>query len=128
MLHERRAGDATQARYDIDDAVRETGLFDEFRKAKTRQRSLLCGLEDDGISGREGRRNFPGRVKDGAIPWNDRADDAEWFATRIAERSGVRGVGLAEHFGRPAGVVPEDVDHRPRREKRRSVQHPHLEC
>ena len=75
------------------------------------ERSLLGGLQHDGVAAGERRAQFPRREQQREIPRDDQPDDADRLAQRVGEGR-LEGVdGLAVNLGRPARVVAQDVDH-----------------
>ena len=98
MVHERAAGRA-RAGDDVDDAVGQAGLGEDFREAQRGEAGGLGGLEDDGVAAREGRGDFPRGHEEGEVPRDDLPGDAE-RARRLA------GEGILQLVG-PAGVVEE---------------------
>ena len=100
---------------DVDDAFRNSSVEKNFAEAKSGERRLFGGFEDDAISSGERRREFPRGHEQRKIPRNDLADDAD----RLAQRERVKlaagrvghadGNGVAFDLGRPAGHVMEQV-------------------
>lgn len=60
-------GDLSDTRDDVDDTWGETSLLDQVGGNKSGQRSLLSGLENDSVSGSDGRANLPRPHEKGEI-------------------------------------------------------------
>ena len=103
---------------DVERARREPGLERELRQPQRGERRVLGGLEHDAAAGRERRADLPHRHQQRKVPRDDRADDADRLAARVAEE-----LVLAERrhrqldrraldLRRPAGAVAEEVHRR----------------
>src|SRR5947207_5167045 len=69
-----RAGD------DVDDSIRQFRLLKNLREMDRGDAGGFGGLEDAGITSREGLRQFPGRHEQRKIPGNDLSGDAKWLS------------------------------------------------
>ena len=75
MLDQRLAGRAV-AGDDVDHAGGQARFLANFREGQRRQRREFRGLQHDGVSGRQCRRNLPRQHQQRKIPRNDLPDDA----------------------------------------------------
>ena len=81
MIDQRLAGFAG-AGDDVDDAVGQFGLLENFGEMHRGDAGGLGGFEDAGISAGERGREFPRRHEQREIPRNDLAGDAERLRVR----------------------------------------------
>ena len=85
-------------------------VTDQGEEVENGRGRLLSGLEHHGVSGRDGRRQFPGGHQDREVPRDDLAHHTEWFVEVIGD-------GFVVDLGQRAflradrtGEVPEMVD------------------
>src|ERR1700730_13461936 len=82
---------------DVDHSIRQSRFLQNLREMHRGDAGGFRGLEDAGVSAREGRRKFPRRHQERKIPWNDLTGDTE--RARGAARKCV------SEFVRPSGVI-----------------------
>ena len=79
MLHKGRTRSPFPC-HNIQNARRQAGLVGEFGKQQGRERRELRRLQDNRISGGQGRRNFPRQHQQWKIPWDNLAHNANCLA------------------------------------------------
>ena len=62
-------------------------------------RGELCGLEDEGVAGGDGRSDLPCRLQQRVVPWGDERADAEGFVHDL------RGHGVGSGVDDATGIV-----------------------
>jgi hypothetical protein len=115
-------GVLAETRDDVDDSGRETSLLAESCSVKTRERGLFGRLQDDSVTGSNGRADLPRPHEDGEVPWDNLTADTNlnallvgcWriqirgtygFLLGVGECVGVHVENLALDLVGPAGVV-----------------------
>mmetsp|Transcript_34092 Transcript_34092/g.61455 ORF Transcript_34092/g.61455 Transcript_34092/m.61455 type:complete len:545 (-) Transcript_34092:51-1685(-) len=107
----KRATDGgAETSYDVDDTLGEADLGGELGDEERRERGLLGGLEDDGVTGGKGRTKLPGRHEEGEVPGDDGADHSQGLVEGVGHVRAVDGDGLAVDLVGPSGVVAEVVN------------------
>ncbi len=81
MLRDFRAGRSV-ALHDVDDACGQASLEAQLREQQRRQRREFGGLQHDGVTRRQRRRNFPRKHQEGEIPRDNLTDNAAGFIGR----------------------------------------------
>jgi len=79
MACQRIAYAGASAKYHVEDALRQRGLVDQLSEQITRERCIRARLDDDGITGDQGRCHFSGNTENGEIPGQDAGSYADWF-------------------------------------------------
>ena len=97
--------DTTETRDDVNNTRGETSLNNQLGGVKTRQRSLLGGLQNDGVAGGNGRTDLPSPHEDREVPGNNLATDTNGLVAGVGESLGVGVNGLAVDLVGPATVV-----------------------
>ena len=69
--------DLTETGNDVDDTRRETSLLDECAGNVGGEGGLLSSLQDDGVTGSDGRTNLPCPHEQGEVPGNDLTADTD---------------------------------------------------
>lgn len=100
-------GGATETGDDVDDTGGEAGLDDEVASIQTGERSLLGGLDDDGVTGSDSRTNLPGPHEEGEVPGDDLTADTDGLVAGVGESLGVGVDGLTGDLVGPATVVAQ---------------------
>ena len=85
MLDEVGAGGRAVTGDDVDRAGREADLRRELGEPQRGHRRLRVGLEHDRATGRERRRELPGRHQQRVVPGDDLAGDADRLLQRVGE-------------------------------------------
>ncbi len=96
------AGGWSVAAQDVDDARGETSLLDQLGDVKSRQGSLLAGLEDHDASSGKARSHLPSEHQQGEVPWDDLAANADGFVVSHGQEIAVDGDGFALDLIGPA--------------------------
>src|SRR6266702_321843 len=111
VLHERRADLSSVSGDDVDDTGRDSGLSERADEVKDRERRVLCGLDDAGVAGDEGREEFPGRNCHGEVPRTDHSDNTDRIAGTHGKFVGqFAGRGQAVHAAAFSGEEVSAVD------------------
>lgn len=100
-------GGATETGDDVDDTGREAGLDDQLGGVQTRQRGLLGGLDDNGVTGGNGRADLPGPHEQREVPGDDLTADTDGLVAGVGEGLGVGVNGLTGDLVGPATVVAQ---------------------
>lgn len=98
---------ATETGDNVDDTGREAGLDDELGGVQTGKRSLLGGLDDNGVTGSDGRANLPGPHEDGEVPGDDLTADTDGLVAGVGEGLVVGVDSLTGDLVGPATVVAQ---------------------
>ena len=77
---DQRIDDGLAAVHQIDDALGQAGLFQQFVDVAHGERNALAGLQDECVAGGDGVGQIPERDHAGKIEGHDRGDDAERLA------------------------------------------------
>ena len=112
VLDQALPADGARPGDDVEHALRQTGLERDPLELERRQRGQLGRLEDDGVAGRERRRDLPGGDHQREVPRHDQADDPERLAEGHVDAAGDRDRLAEQALGRP-GVVAEALDDHP---------------
>lgn len=100
-------GGATETGDDVDDTGREAGLDDQLGGVQTRQRGLLGGLDDNGVTGGDGRADLPGPHEQREVPGDDLTADTDGLVAGVGEGLRVLVNGLTGDLVGPATVVAQ---------------------
>ncbi len=103
VVRDSGAGRRPKAGKNVHHAFREAGFHNQLADAQRRQRSLLGGLQNNRVPGRQRGPELPGLHQQREIPRNDLPANADGLMPGIAEERAVDGDGLAHHLIRPAG-------------------------
>lgn len=95
----------TQARDDVDNTLGEASFLDQLTHVQTRERGLLSGLDDNGVTSGKRRGDLPRPHEDGEIPRNDLTADTNGLVAGVGEGLRVGVNSLAVNLVRPSGVV-----------------------
>ena len=107
MRSDGRTGSLTETGDDVDDTWGETGFLDEVRCDETAEWGLFCSLDDDGVTGGDGRGDLPREHEQGEVPWDDLSTDTDGLLLDVIEGIGC-GVGdAAFDLVGPASVVSQ---------------------
>ena len=85
MFDEGLTDAAAAAGDDVQHARRQTDFFGDLAERERGERRLTRRFQDDGVAGRQCRRNLPHRQQQRKVPRDDRRDDAERLAPRVDE-------------------------------------------
>lgn len=96
-----------EAGKDVDNTGRETGLLDKGGSIQTRQRGLFGGLQDDSVTGGQGRSDLPGPHKEREVPGNDLTANANRLMSGVVEGLWVCVDGLAVDLVCPSTIVSQ---------------------
>jgi len=107
MRGDGRAGGLAESGDDVDHTRREAGLLDKLGEDEGRERCLLSGLQDDGVTRGQSRANLPGEHQQREVPGDDLAADTDGLRTGVMEHVGVDVDGLALDLVSPAAVVAD---------------------
>src|SRR5579875_2228203 len=86
MSRERSARCLPEARYDVDNSIRNPGFLNEFTQFQGGERRLFCWFENDGATRRQSWSQFPGRHQEREVPGNDIPFDLGCPARHIPEQ------------------------------------------
>ena len=102
---EQRVDDSFAAVDQVDNALRQSGLLEQFEDVAHRERHALGGLEDEGVAARDRVRQKPERDHPGKVEGHDRGDDAERLANHhfVDAARDVFEVVALHHHGNAAG-------------------------
>lgn len=95
----------TQARDDVDNTLGEASFLDQLTHVQTRERGLLSGLDDNGVTSGKRRGDLPRPHEDGEVPRNDLTTDTNGFVAGVGEGLRVGVNSLAVNLVGPSGVV-----------------------
>lgn len=98
-------GDTAEAREDVNYTRGEASFLDELGGIETRQRGLFSGLEDNDVTGSDGRSNLPGPHQKREVPGNNLTTDTNGLVAGVGKRLRVGINGLAVNLIGPATVV-----------------------
>lgn len=92
---------------DVNDTGREASLNNQLGGVETRQRSLLSGLNDNGVTGGDGGTNLPGPHQDGEVPGDNLTANTDGLVAGVGESLGVGVDSLTVDLVGPATVVAQ---------------------
>lgn len=98
-------GDTAEAREDINHTSGEASFLDELGGIETRHGGLLSSLEDNDVTGSDGRSNLPGPHQKREVPGDDLTTDTNGLVAGVGKRLRVGVNGLAVNLIGPATVV-----------------------
>lgn len=107
MARDGGTSNTTEAGDNVDDTGGEASLNNELRGVQTRQRGLLSGLNDHGVTGSDSGSDLPGPHKNREVPGDDLTTDTNGLVAGIGEGLGVSVNGLASDLIGPATVVAQ---------------------
>ena len=99
MPDERIADFLAGSRQHIDDAIGDSGFPADFAEHDGCQWRDRCGLENDRVSGGDGRRDFPGRHQQREVPRDNLRANADRLAEGVVEQRPVQRDLLAPELG-----------------------------
>ena len=109
MLDQPPATHAARPCDHVQHALGEARLERDLLELERGQRRQLGRLQDDGVAGRQGRRDLPRRDDQREVPGDDQADYPEWLAEGHVDAAGDRDRLSEQPLGR-SGVVAEGLD------------------
>lgn len=95
---------------DVENARGETSLLNELSKDESRERGLLGGLHDDGVTGGESGADLPGKHEEREVPGDDLTADTERLLPGVVEGVGGDIDGLALNLVGPTTVVADGAN------------------
>ena len=103
------SSDTAQAGDDVNDTRREASFLDQLGGVETGERSLLGGLDDNGVTGSNGGTDLPGPHEDREVPGDDLTADTNGLVAGVGQSLRVGVDGLAGNLVGPAAVVAQAV-------------------
>lgn len=103
-------GDTSETRDDVDNTGGEASLLDELAHVQTRERGLFSSLQDNSVTGGDGRTNLPGPHERGEVPGNDLAANTNGLVAGVGKSLRVGVNGLAVDLVGPSGVVADTAN------------------
>lgn len=99
--------DTTETGDDVDHTSGEASLLDELTGVQTGEGGLLSGLEDNGVTRRNGGGDLPRPHEEGEVPRDDLTADTNGLVAGVGEGLGVGVNRLTVDLVGPAGVVTD---------------------
>lgn len=100
-------GHTTETGDDVNHTGGDASLLDQLGSIETGQRSLLGSLEDNSVTGSDGRTDLPGPHQQGEVPGDDLSADTDGFVASVVQGLRVGVDGLTMDLVGPATIVAQ---------------------